>query len=312
MSIKSLQSPSILHYSSHQASKNETCSEKIYDKLCPLKSILLESILSVFLRIPKTIVYGVAAYNPMLLEKWVPDSVHLTNENMKKGMEKLLYQKEFGIIDELEEVLKKDPSFIKETAKGLIPAPHSLARYEYLKSRIQCLAQKIGLDPSVEIYVTKVGNASSAIGSAQSGKSVIRISHDLLMEKNSEELDFIISHELSHIKNNDYFNSFKKSIIVVVFDVVFFPVSLIVEIIANTALNHLDRKQEKAADLNALRILNTNVGAVRSFQKAIDQNIFLRKESKYTYTAQGNNRADLRHPPLTERLAYAKNFSFNK
>ncbi len=82
----------------------------------------------------------------------------------------------------------------------------STIKRNHIELKIQELTQKLGLGKPIELIEKKgLTTGAQAQGVAFfSGRAGIAINPDLVDEISEEELEFLIAHELSHIKANDY------------------------------------------------------------------------------------------------------------
>jgi len=209
-------------------------------------------------------------------------------------------------------------------------APPTKQRYYYVLARIKKIAKMMGLSNSIQCFMHPKGSASILTTSTFSLSPVcIYINHRLLKEADSV-VDFTIAHELAHLKNNDILGDLLFNNVVWIVGVgclMHCPLLIfLVEIVASVIENFfLCRKTEKDADFLAMNTLATNRGAINFFGNRIKQNSSIKRieipktwknphlvkwleKMKDSLTPEGNLREDLKHPPLTERLAYARAF----
>ncbi len=224
------------------------------------------------------------------------------------------------------------------TSKELIHqekiAPASKERYYYVLSRVKKIAARMGLSNPVQIY-TQWKEMNRSCGAATVPKTPllstpiqIYIGHGLLKEAD-HVIDFILAHELAHSKGNHIFNKCFFNMTIWFADIsclIYCPLLIfLVETVAVVWESFLARKYEKEADFLAMETLATNRGAVAFFKNTILDNRVIKllqisksiktprlkeflQERKNSLTLEGNEREDLDHPPLTERLTYAQAF----
>ncbi|MES2122484.1 MAG: M48 family metalloprotease [Chlamydiota bacterium] len=227
----------------------------------------------------------------------------------------------------------------KESKKYEIP---SRGRLYLVLDRVQELAKKMGINKEVHLY--------RSMGTSAHGLSFFSNPAQLFIEKKhlllpDDELDFILCHELSHIKHNDRLKTVVFDAIACLVEVVAFPLIFpIAVLIIEPAINLCDhyvfrRNKEESADQNAIQTLQSNTGAVNHWKRTIKENLDKRasavkmlevlaklkskgenvekvapqllkmlKERLDRITLSGDTRNDFDHPPLTKRLANALAF----
>lgn len=82
----------------------------------------------------------------------------------------------------------------------------SSIKRKHIESKIQELASKLGINKPIELIEKNglVGGAQAQGISLFSGRAGMVIDPDLVNDMPEEQLEFVIAHELSHIKANDY------------------------------------------------------------------------------------------------------------
>jgi Zn-dependent protease with chaperone function len=210
----------------------------------------------------------------------------------------------------------------------------------YISNKVQEYAKKMNLG-QIDLYYNDVKENST--GMAQSyataylgiSKSSIDITRKIF-EYSSEEINFIIAHELMHIKHNDPLKTlgflFSSSILYFLFLRSFpllysIPLIMLTNGVASLFFRLLSRKQEKQADEGALDLLQTNTGMIKWIERDLCRNISIKYSSieelkklnpdlsietvekvKSKITPRGDSRNDFSHPPFSERLAMALAF----
>lgn len=172
---------------------------------------------------------------------------------------------------------------------------------------------------------------SENIGALQN--ALIHMGDRTLYEKGK---DFILGHELTHILQGEMQqNAFRSQILrgLLVFLancalIPFFGAVFSTGIAVFTALTcsagaiyYFYRSwdpipfdaiaSEKDADLRSVQILGDATGAIHYFQTSLMKNLLLcihNPELRGEFDEKGNNLADKGHPPLTERIAYLKEY----
>ena len=218
----------------------------------------------------------------------------------------------------------------------------SADRLMYALDRVETLAQKMGIKQEVHLYAGLFSEESS-LGASLFGKpSFITIGPGLLRDKTDQEIDFVIAHELAHIKHHDSEKHAAFKAVAMIAQAVFcFAISplalLLLEPVINLSENYLlSRYQESNADQKAIQTLQTNAGAIRYFseelafwrlfknsshmdilkvmqpgfdpQKISPFDIKWAQERQEVITNSGDCRTDLSHPPLSTRLKSALAF----
>lgn len=146
------------------------------------------------------------------------------------------------------------------------------------------------------------------------------ILNDLLLACPKEEKEFLIMHELWHLKLFHTDLRIALGLVFAIFDIItlyYFPIGVIfVELAAFYFENGLSCHQEKQADLKAVESLGTNQGALASFEKNMQKFCridhlqkfpnALRKELKKIQQIACDF-SQISHPSLTQRYLYCKN-----
>jgi Zn-dependent protease with chaperone function len=158
----------------------------------------------------------------------------------------------------------------------------------------------------------------------------------LLFKSSSQEIDFLMAHELMHIKHNDFLKDLgfvcSKSFLYVIFLLSFplfysIPLILLTNGLASLFFDALSRRYEKQADEGALDFLQTSTGMIQFAYTELRRNLFVKylsiEELKELYpklslerqalniseiTPIWNNRYNFSHPHLTDRLKMGLDF----
>lgn len=202
----------------------------------------------------------------------------------------------------------------------------------YISNKVQEYAKQMNLG-RVDLYYGDCEEVSSMSGTATGiSKSIIFINSQMI-KYSPIEIDFIIAHELMHIKHDDFLKrlgfSWSKSILYFIFLlslpwICSIPLILLTNGVAALFFSSLQRRQEKQADEGALDFLQTNKGMIEFTYHELWQHLQMKYASneelkdwcpeipedviKSEITPTGNFRYDFDHPPLTERLAMALAF----
>lgn len=199
-------------------------------------------------------------------------------------------------------------------------------------NRVEELAKKMGITKPIELYL---GSEAKSNGSTfLSAPARICIStKDILSD--DDELEFVLCHELAHIKHNDTPKMVAFNTIALLIELIALPIFPLIFLVIEPTIKWSDyylfsRGCEQRADLAAIRVLQSNQGAVKHFKRLINENLSYKKMATELLdahakrqtelspmiqgiahtlndetTPDGNNRMDFNHPSLTSRLATA-------
>ncbi len=226
---------------------------------------------------------------------------------------------------------------VKESKKYEFP---SQERLHGVLDRTQELAKQMGINKEVHLYRSMNTMACGLNLFSRPAQLYVDKKHLLLPD---EELDFVLCHELAHIKHNDKLRMLAFDVIACLVEIVAFPLIfpmtiLFIEPAINGSNNYLFRRnQEARADWRAMQTLQSNVGAVNYWKRSLEENLSTRssamrmlelfakiksekkgdpekmaphltkklKDDLNTIGLSGDLRSDFDHPPLTKRLATA-------
>jgi len=303
---------------------NALSSEKIYDSrvfdyLPHIKDVLKQAIFGIFIRIIQIPIRIVTLFAPVIQVKLMGENLReMTHENIDKGF--------------------FDPA--KLPKDGKIPPKEKL---HWMIDRINSFAKDLRVKQKIAIYSSENSKTyGAAAGSTLSCTAIPIILNRELLAESEDVIEAVLLHELTHVAHNHQGLDLLYTLAVMVADIaaaIFvtpFAIPLI-EGLASPLNNFLHRALEKDADLTALKILNTNTGALKLFRKINQMNkdfriadaneiknhpekfpLFAQLPSdeqakrlqwrKMNLSPEGNNRKGLEHPPLTERIAYIKAF----
>lgn len=194
-----------------------------------------------------------------------------------------------------------------------------------LEAKIQELANKLDINKTIElIEVEELSGSAQAIGTAMlPGRAVILIDPKFVSQHSNEELEFVLAHELSHIKANDriwgQIVTLTAGLITAFAMFILFPSSHVFEIliVAMTiaAILH-SRWREECADKLGLTVCSdpAKKAASQVFEKMRlsimqkrdnqENSLFSKLWYKYLISEEGDDLLDVMHPPLTERIKY--------
>lgn len=216
-------------------------------------------------------------------------------------------------------------------------------RLKYLLTRIDALAKKMGVTKPLEIYTSNEQIATGCVGGITAKPAYILV--DLqMMHLPDDQLDAVICHELTHLKDHHTFKGFLFSATVLVIDalamIFLSPLAFLgVEAVASFTDRLFHQYLEQSCDNQAMQILGTGKGIgdffestakkakdlkgitdFDAFVKKIDPrrvrklkrkgtlNIDKMHEAQARITPTGNNRKDFHHPLLTSRAETGRQF----
>lgn len=208
-------------------------------------------------------------------------------------------------------------------------------KLSYISSKVQEYAQKLNLG-QVNLHF-EPSTKKDFLAAACRGitKQFLFVGHEIV-EYSAEEIDWLLAHELMHIKNYDSLKDigflFSRLLLYVFFSgslpwFYSIPLILLTDGVASLFFKALKRRCEKKADEGALDFLQTHTGMVKFVSAKLRQNLVIKylsiEQSKKIYpdlspetiengkiviTHMGNNRFNFTHPSATERLAVALAF----
>lgn len=216
----------------------------------------------------------------------------------------------------------------------------------YVESKTKELATKLGISKPVELIEVKgLVMSAQALGvEILPGRIGIAIDPEIVNSIPKEQLEFLIAHELSHIKANDQmwigvigvisvittlavsilFPSFTThfSTPVILVSTLLCPVSspavLIAKIVAYTSLFIFSKWQEECADKLGHSVCSHHAkrAAPKFFENIRKSQLAVRNDeegsclsklwNRFSITAEGNSRLDVFHPSTTDRIDYLK------
>ena len=166
------------------------------------------------------------------------------------------------------------------------------------------------------------------------GRAGIVIDPELFIDMPEDQQEFLLAHEISHIKKNDVFSIFVGSALIgviatVALCILFPPLAVFSPVwgsgafylgalISGIAMACLSIWRESCADKLAFDACSEEgkKGAIQFFEDFREGGIEYRNEEdisvisriwrKFSITKQGNFRLDLLHPSLTSRIKYLK------
>ncbi len=199
----------------------------------------------------------------------------------------------------------------RDSPMGGFPVPDKETLY-YIIDRTHELARRLGITKEVKIFPSPT---ATGLGTSFSSEAILLIDNGTAV-KSRDVIDFVLAHELSHIAHN---HTTQRTVLKIAFLILDILSALFIspwiiplcEALAKPLENLVVRMQEKDADLTAMKILNTNLGAIEFFTTRLEENKNIRSKPymdsrKRDLSPEGNIRLDLEHPPLTKRLAYAR------
>ncbi|MBM3191043.1 MAG: hypothetical protein FJZ63_00115 [Chlamydiae bacterium] len=218
----------------------------------------------------------------------------------------------------------------------------SLEEKSFLEKKVKELAGKMGLSKPVEIVYTAVSLTPFSVSpqSIFSDKNIIHIAPETIKAVNlaPPEMEFLLGHELAHIKKNDILTTLALRLTVAAICTVafawLFPAANIffvstlmaplVPISCAALAGHLSGTLASALYMRFIESRADKLGweysslegkraAPSFFKKIIDFQLKTRNNSstplslfirKLLISEEGNSRIDIVHPPLTERVRY--------
>lgn len=214
-----------------------------------------------------------------------------------------------------------------------------------IETKMQELAKKLGLSKPIElIEISGCAGIAQAQGiNIFSGKIGIAIDPLVVRDLPEEQIEFLLSHELSHIKANDYLwlglSSAVGAITTLGISKLFpssselFPKSVIAVTKAASpaaaaglaasavALSLISKWREENADKlgfyvcsdtakkGAVDLFKTIKAAQIEYRNADDGSSLSKAVRKCSITEDGNSRTDFMHPKLQERISYLEPLS---
>jgi Zn-dependent protease with chaperone function len=214
---------------------------------------------------------------------------------------------------------------------------------KFIESKIKEFALKLGISKEVELREIKdlMGYAQAQGNAIWPGRIGIVIDSELANKASQDQLEFLIGHELSHIKANDaiwmataassvgVITTLAMSILfpssaayfsklVICTFMVSSPAAAIGLTASSIAFVFFSKRREECADRLGFAICSkaAKQAAPQFFEKIIKEHLEDRDNQKDTYwlrlltriliTKEGNDRLDLFHPSLTKRVEYLK------
>lgn len=223
------------------------------------------------------------------------------------------------------------------------------AQREFVESKTKELAKKLGISKPVELIEVKgLVMVAQALGAEiLPGRIGIAIDPEIVNSTTKEELEFLIAHELSHIKANDnirvgvlglisVITTLALSVLfpslathfsapVILVSTLLFPISspavLIAKIVAYTSLFIFSKWQEECADKRGHCVCSdaAKQAAPEFFENIRKSQLAVRNDeegsclsklwNRFSITAEGNSRLDVFHPSTTDRINYLENLT---
>lgn len=212
----------------------------------------------------------------------------------------------------------------------MLENPQNQAEY-WLDNTISRLARQANIQkPEIGIYVSQEVNAFAT--GASKDKSLVAVSTGIMNKMSSDELEAVLAHEISHIKNGDmvgmtlvqgaaHFVSFILAYFItsalsgrnngeerpLFFNVVFFATNAILSIFASIFVMYYSRQREFSADLGSGQMVGKRKMIAALEKLKHNTEITMPNEMK----AFGINGGDVRglfrtHPTLEDRIEKLK------
>lgn len=207
------------------------------------------------------------------------------------------------------------------------------AKRRSIESKIQELAKELGISKTIELIEKRnlaTGAQAQGIGSFSSRIGIV-IDPDLANALPEAELEFVLAHELSHIKANDnlwigVFPSIAGVITTLAMSTLFpslaadFSISIVSLsavpgiAVSTIALFSLSKWREECADklgfsacsCNAKKAAPAFFDRIRVGQARLRDNDVLKR---FLFTEDGESRLDVLHPPLASRVQYLRDLN---
>lgn len=202
---------------------------------------------------------------------------------------------------------------------GFNPPPKE--NIHYIIDRVNELATKMAMHKKIRIIPSR--ESPGALGSQFSKEIVVCITREMAY-RSKDEIDYILSHELTHVNHNHFLKETGIKASILAFEILgaifLSPLTIpLFEFFASPLENFGHRMREMDADQTALKTLNTNAGAVSHFSNRIAHfksmratasscNPEERKKREQYISPSGDNRLDIVHPLYSARLANAESF----
>jgi Zn-dependent protease with chaperone function len=200
-----------------------------------------------------------------------------------------------------------------------------------IELKIKELSEKLGITQRVQIYEisgTSHGSAK-AFGSLLSQKIGIVFERGFLQELTEEAQEFVLAHELSHIKSNDHLSFGVVEIVSQIASTFFLKMifsaskaETIGFFISGWALSLFSQWREKCADANALLISSSGLKGARDFFEHIKLlNLTFKLEKSQSPLSflkdrmidrDGENLFDHFHPKMSKRMELLTKLSYSK
>lgn len=196
---------------------------------------------------------------------------------------------------------------------------------DFLESKIRELSHKLGITKQVELKEVTGSYTATAYGcNLLPTASGIIIDPNLVHESSEAELEFVLAHELVHIRQNDVpWTLSLMSIAAVITTIaihILFPASLALMGAVKTGMIvtamlatrvFVARRREEAADRLGFSICSraAQEAAPQFFEKARKNNVEIKAYkpsllNNLTLTKEGDDLLAFFHPPLTHRINY--------
>lgn len=212
----------------------------------------------------------------------------------------------------------------------------SKEKLTYVLNRVESIAKQMGIKQKIEVYTSHKICPTAVLGGASSLTPVLMFLDVEMINSAEDEIDFVIGHELSHVKHNDIFINAALSNIALMINFLFlnfYPWGIVLnEAVFSIANCFICRKIEQIADVTSMQTLHSSYGAKKVWTKFIRKMLSIKQAKpediknfvdprllpkltprkiarmQQKITPEGNNRLDFEHPPFTQRLLTAKTF----
>jgi Zn-dependent protease with chaperone function len=198
--------------------------------------------------------------------------------------------------------------------------PPSSAEWHEVRDMVQYLKERLNINENITIVERKnyEGDAAVNVESFFSGKSLLYISSDF-MKRSKGEKEFILAHELSHIKHGDVrrtrFYSVTSTAVVSVCAAValslLFPTTLVIGAVTlaalitrNVACSFFEQRVELRADKEGFSVCSElgRRGAITFFEKCAAEKEKISVMKNVIFYAALLLRSGIYHPPESTRI----------
>lgn len=198
-------------------------------------------------------------------------------------------------------------------------------KIQYIYSKTNEIAQMMNLG-EVKFYFNPSPHGSIVHTTNGLNYQILEFSIDILDIEDSEALDFLIAHELAHLKHKDIIKEVISRIFITLVKVLIIlrfrfryslPIVVGISVLTYIFSNAVSRQMERNADWEGMIQCNSSLGMILFCLYGLKKNYKFKTSSSEDELALlispvGNSRSDITHDPWTERLALALSFKPKK